>query len=138
MTGIRRMAVLIGLTVAVIAGASIPASATFAESVALPTTSVVTPTVQAPTNVRVSISCEYGTMYATVRWNRSTSADVSGYRVTATFGANEVVWQAGPNASRLDDEFDRMWARYQVPVTVTTLTEYGWTKTSAPVTGTTC
>jgi hypothetical protein len=138
MTGIRRMAVLIGLTVAVIAGAGIPASATFAESVALPTTSIATPTVLAATNLRVTISCDYWNMNATVTWTRSTSARVSGYQVIAQFGADQAVMQAGPNASRLNYSTTRMWAAHKVPVTITTLTDYGWTKTSAPVTVTTC
>jgi hypothetical protein len=138
MTVIRRIALVIGLTVAVIAGASIPASATFAESVKIPTTSITTPTVLAATNLRVTISCDYWNMNATVTWTRSTSARVSGYQVTAQFGADQVVLPAGANASRLTYSTSRMWAAHQVPVTITTLTDYGWTKTSAPVTVTTC
>ena len=47
MTGIRRGLILLGLTVAVVIGASVPASATFAEAVAVKTT-ISTTTVAAP------------------------------------------------------------------------------------------
>jgi hypothetical protein len=138
MTGIRRIVCVIGLTLAVVAGIGLPASANFAASVPVATTAVVTPTVQPPTDVRVTITCDTSNMYATVRWTRSNSDDISGYRVIAAFGSDEVALQAGRTASRLDYTFSRMWAAYKVPVTVTTLTDYGWTKTSAAVQATTC
>jgi hypothetical protein len=56
MTIARRIAVLIGLTVAVIVGASLPASAAFAGSVTVPTT-VTAITVAAPATVTVNDSC---------------------------------------------------------------------------------
>jgi hypothetical protein len=56
MTRIRRSLILFGLTVAVIAGASVPASAAFSKSVAVATT-VATGTVAAPAWVSVNDSC---------------------------------------------------------------------------------
>ncbi len=56
MTGIRRGLILLGLTVAVIIGASLPASATFADAVAVKTT-ISTTTVAAPTNVVGKLTC---------------------------------------------------------------------------------
>jgi hypothetical protein len=56
MTGIRRVLVLIGLTLAVMIGAAIPASATFADSVTAKT-SITTGIVAAPTGVTVNDSC---------------------------------------------------------------------------------
>ena len=56
MTGIRRALVLIGLTVTVIVGASVPASATYSEAVAVKTT-INTTTVAAPANVVGNLTC---------------------------------------------------------------------------------
>jgi hypothetical protein len=56
MTGTRRALVLIGLTLTVMIGAAIPASATFTDSATV-TTTVGTGTVAAPTALKVTNSC---------------------------------------------------------------------------------
>jgi len=60
MTAIRRTLILIGLTVAVIVGASLPAFAAFSDVVAVNTT-VATGTVAAPASVTVNDSCTTAT-----------------------------------------------------------------------------
>src|SRR5687768_12040162 len=57
MTATRRILILIGLTVAVIAGGSVPASADFADFAPVPTTTIATGTVAAPSSVTVNDSC---------------------------------------------------------------------------------
>ena len=57
MTATRRILILIGLTVAVIAGASLPASADFADLAPVPTTTVSTGTVAAPASITVNDTC---------------------------------------------------------------------------------
>jgi hypothetical protein len=57
MTATRRILILTGLTVAVIAGASLPASADFADVAPVPTTTVATGTVAAPASITVNDSC---------------------------------------------------------------------------------
>ena len=57
MTATRRILILTDLTVAVIAGGSLPASAEYADSAALPTTTIATGTVAAPSSVTVNDSC---------------------------------------------------------------------------------
>jgi hypothetical protein len=90
MTGIRRALVLIGLTLAVMIGAAIPASATFADSVTVKT-AVTTGTVAAPAGVTVNDWCTTTTVTTkrTVRtdpvtgvqtqtaWSRTTSSTAS-------------------------------------------------------------
>jgi hypothetical protein len=56
-SAVRRAAVLLALTLAVIVGASLPAAATYKATEALPTTTVGTVTVQPATNVRVDTEC---------------------------------------------------------------------------------
>ena len=57
MNRIRRSAVLFGLTAAVIVGSSIPAGATFSESVSTNTATLRTATVAAPTGLIVDDTC---------------------------------------------------------------------------------
>ena len=56
-TSIRRVLTVLGLMLAVIVGASLPASAGFADSVAVPTTTIATGTVAAPASLTVSDYC---------------------------------------------------------------------------------
>src|SRR5688500_6051087 len=91
MSIIRRALALIGLTVAVLIGGTIPASATFAEAVAV-ATSVGTATIAPPTQVEAKTLCtttvdpatqvETTTMRVKIEWWRSTSPRTTGYRVT--------------------------------------------------------
>jgi hypothetical protein len=54
-------------------------------------------------------------------------------------GAGQTLqWTPGATATYYDHSMSRINAAIPVTVTLTTLTSYGWTKTSAPVTVTTC
>jgi len=140
MNCVRRTAVLLGLTAAVVIGSSIPASATFTEGAPLSVQpAITTAAVAAPTDVDVSLTCDQFNTYATVTWKRSATKDgVSGYEVRGDVpGSPTVVLQAGPNQNRLTYTAVRS-PGHTVPVTVTTKTTYGWSTTSAPFLVTTC
>ncbi len=71
MTTTRRILVLAGMILAVMIGTSIPASATFADSVAVPTMKITTGTVQAPTGLVLKDFC----MTTTTTVRRTTYTD---------------------------------------------------------------
>jgi hypothetical protein len=130
MTGIRRGLVLLGLTVAVVIGASIPASATYADAVAVKTT-ITTATVAAPTNVVGKLTCgRPATMSAT--WTQSTTARVSGYRVSVYFSDGFVqTVELGPTATSWSATIDPYYVTaYSIQYSLTTQTNYGWSKES--------
>jgi hypothetical protein len=130
MTGIRRGLVLLGLTVAVVIGASIPASATYADAVAVKTT-ITTATVAAPTNVVGKLTCgRPATMSAT--WTQSTTARVSGYRVSVYFSDGFVqTVELGPTATSWSATIDPYYVTaYSIQYSLTTETNYGWSKES--------
>ena len=143
MTTTRRILVLAGTILTVMIGSSIPASATFADSVGLPTMSVSTLTVQAPTQVEVQGSCTSTTdpftgvvtttVHAKVEWWRSPSPGVTGYRVTAHLnnGTSYVMATTSAIADEVFGTADAGYVAYQPRFTVTTLTSYGWTALSA-------
>lgn len=84
MTGIRRALILIGLTVAVMVGAAIPASATFADLVKV-TTTVPTVTVQAPSGLTVDDRC----VTATTTTRRTVRTDpVTGVQTQTAYSSN--------------------------------------------------
>ena len=131
MNGIRRGLILAGLTVAVILGASIPASATFADSVAIRST-ISTATVAAPGNVVGKLTCgRPATMAAT--WTLSSAPQVTGYLVSVYFSDGFVqTVQMGPTATSWSATIDPYYVTaYTINYTVTTQTAYGWTKESA-------
>lgn len=131
MNGIRRGLILLGLTVAVVIGASVPASATYADSVALGPT-ISTATVAAPGNLVGKLVCgRPATMSAT--WTASTSTRVSGYLVSVYFSDGFVqTVQLGPTATSWSATIDPYYVTaYTINYTVTTQTDYGWTKESA-------
>jgi hypothetical protein len=193
MTGIRRILILIGLTVAVVAGASLPASATFADSAPVRTTTIATGTVAAPGWVKIDDSCTTTTttvrrtvrtdpvtgvrtqtayssiststssttnvdsyasssvagpgayetttttvtvntdLSVTASWAASGSLGVSGYRVTAHLVDGSVYPMAqtvAPTATT-SAVVDADYLAYQPRLSVTTLTTYGWTATTA-------
>ena len=142
MTGIRRALVLVGLTLAVMVGAAIPASATFADTITLPNATIATLTVAPATQVEAKGTCATMTDPATgavtstanakIEWHRSTSRGVTGYLVTAHLndGTSHVL-------SRTDATADEVWGSApqeylaKAPTfSVTTLTSYGWTAVS--------
>ena len=130
MNGIRRALILLLLTVAVILGASVPALATFKDSVAL-TTTINTAVVAAPTSVVGHLTCaSTSTMSAT--WVKSTTARVSGYTVSVYFsdGFVQTVQLAG-TATSWSAAIDAYYVTaYSINYTVTAKTDYGWSKES--------
>jgi hypothetical protein len=194
MTAARRILILIGLTVAVIAGASVPASADFADFAPVPTTTIATDTVTAPAWISVNDSCatttttvkrtvytdpvtlvqtqtvysstsstvtstsnvnyysstsEAGpglnetttttvtqntTLSVTAWWAASASRGVSGYLVNAHLGDGSVIPMAQTASSVLTTgaTVDADYLAYAPRLSVTTLTTYGWTATTAP------
>ena len=131
MNRIRRGLILLGLTVAVIVGASIPASAGFGDSVAVKTT-IATASVAAPGNVVGKLTCgRPATMSAT--WSLSGTARVSGYLVSVYFSDGFIqTVQLGPTATSWSTTIDAYYVTaYSINYTVTTQTAYGWSKESA-------
>lgn len=135
MNRIRRSAALLGLTATVIVGSSIPASATFTESVSTNTAALRTATVAAPASVTNTVTrCHPLYVDVTVSWPASTTKrDVSGYRVTAYLndGSTAVVAQTDAATRSTSATVSRSYLNYQPRVTVTTLTSYGWSTESA-------
>jgi hypothetical protein len=128
MNGIRRGLILLGLTVAVIVGASVPASATFADAVAVKTT-ISTTTVAAPGNLVGKLTCgRPATMSAT--WSLSSTTRVSGYLVSVHFSDGFVqTVQLGPTATSWSATIDPYYVTaYSIQYSVTTQTNYGWSK----------
>ena len=143
MTAARRILIPIGLAAVVIAGATPPASATYAGTAAVPTTTIATATVAAPTQVEAKATCETvvnpttgavtSTVHAKIEWHRSDSRGVSGYRVTAHLnnGASYVLAQTDARADEVFDSGPQSDLAYQPTFSITTLTTYGWTAVSA-------
>ncbi len=131
MNGIRRAVLLMVLTVAVILGASVPAFATFKDSVAV-TTGISTITVAAPTSVVGKLTCgSPSTMSAT--WVKSTTARVNGYTVSVYFSDGFVQSVQLPGtATSWSATIDPYYVTaYSINYTVTAKTDYGWSKESA-------
>jgi hypothetical protein len=148
MNALRRTAVLIGLTACVIVGSSIPASATFSESVSQTATTrtvTVAPTAAVYvddhcsttsytywngwTNVRVTENW----YNATISWPASPTRGVSGYRVIAHLnnGQSVVMGEVSATNRTVSARVDRAYLNYQPRVSVVTLTGYGWTAETA-------
>jgi hypothetical protein len=130
MTGIRRGLILLGLTVAVIIGAGVPASATYADAVAVQTT-ISTTTVAAPGSIVGKLTCGApSTMSAT--WVKSTTARISGYRVSVYFSDGFVqTVELGSTATSWSSTIDPYYVTaYSIQYSVTTRTDYGWSKES--------
>ncbi len=131
MNGIRRAVLLMVLTVAVILGASVPAFATFKDSVAV-TTTINTTVVAAPTSIVGKLTCgSPSTMSAT--WVKSTTARVSGYTVSVYFSDGFVQSVQLPGtATSWSATIDPYYVTaYSINYTVTAKTDYGWSKESA-------
>jgi hypothetical protein len=109
MTSIRRVAILIGLTLAVIIGAGIPASASFAESVTV-STAIATGTVAAPAGITVNDYCvtTTTTVQQTVRRDPitgiSTTTAYSSTTTSATSATNVQSYSSTPVAGPGLDE----------------------------------
>jgi hypothetical protein len=142
MTRTRRFLTLIALAVAVTVAGTLPASATFSETVAV-ATSVTTTTVAAPTAVSVRTNNCHPVWGAdvTVTWQPSTTTrGVIGYRVIGhvSTGASAVIGDTTSAATGLRFSFDQYYLQFQPRFTVMTLTSYGWTAESAPTAIVTC
>jgi hypothetical protein len=197
----RRVLTVIGLTLAVIIGASLPASAGFADSVAAPTTTIATGTVAASAWVSVNDSCattttterrtvhtdpitgvQTQTAYSSTSNTVASTSNVNYYSQTSAAGPglNEtttttvtqntalsvtMTWAASTtsrglsgylaNAHLVDGSVfpmaqtavgvhttsatvDADYLSYQPRLSVTTLTSYGWTATTAPTSVLSC
>jgi hypothetical protein len=129
MTTIRRLLTVVLLTVAVIAGASIPASAAFADSVTVPTT-VNTITVAAPSTLAISGNCQGWWYQLDLAWPASTTPrGVTGYRVVAYLnnGTTYLLAETDSATRSLSMKIDQSNLSLQPRIAVTTLTSYGWT-----------
>jgi hypothetical protein len=151
MNAIRRTAVLIGLTVAVIVGSSIPASATFTDSSTPAAASFAAVTVAPPTGVTLNGTwCERGsfqswngygwtttytlTLRAKLSWQASGTRGVIGYRITGNVSGYPMELGVVPVTSVAQD-FELYRGSVPAPLSgnislkasVTTLTSYGWT-----------
>jgi hypothetical protein len=191
MTAIRRALILTGLTMAVVISATVPASATFADTAAVSHT-VSTGTVAAPAGVTVNDYCTTTTttvrqtvrtdpvtlvatttsysststtvastsnvqsstsssvagpgvnetttttvtkntaLYVTVNWPASTTQrGVTGYLVNAHLNNASVYAMAQTAGLTTSADVDADYLYYQPRLSVTTLTSYGWTATTA-------
>jgi hypothetical protein len=141
MKRIRRIAVLLSTTTAVVFGAMLPADAQFDNGASVPTMAISSVDVLAPTGLSTAgTKCTTAwngwtwvtTLNAKVSWNASPSRGVSGYVVTAVFsdGTKYPVAQVGAGTTSLTGNYDASYASQNIRVTVTTLTSYGWTEES--------
>jgi hypothetical protein len=132
MTSIRRALVLLGILAGLMVTTSLPASASFSVSRALPTTTIDTIVVAAPTNVVGNLACA-PTSTMSLTWTASTSPRISGYLVTVYFSDGFVqTVQLGATAtswSKTIAEYNV--TAYSIQYSVTTQTNFGWTKESA-------
>jgi hypothetical protein len=143
MTTTRRALVLIALVAGVLFASGAAAQASYTDTVALPTTSISTRTVQAPIQQEVIGWCTTtvdpvtgavtSTVHAKVEWWRSTTPGVTGYRVTAHLnnGTSSVMATTDASADEVFGNAPQAYLTYQPRFTVTTLTSYGWTAQSA-------
>jgi ABC-type phosphate transport system substrate-binding protein len=151
MTGIRRALVLIGLTVAVMVGAAIPASATFADTVTVKT-SIATQSVPAPARPTVTLQCWSTQNPTTGVWSHDFRATVKWTAVPTT--RNHTGYALVANTGGLKQEMDRVGtaavngvvtyvsatmpqsylSTYRPTLSISTLTSHGWTAES-PQTG---
>jgi len=142
MTSIRRIAVLLSITTAVLFGAMLPADAQFGSSASVPTMAITTVDVQAPTNLSTGgTKCDttwngwtwVTTLHAKLSWRASTTTrGVTGYRITARVNGFPYPIQDVPaGVTSLTGDYDASITSNTITVTVTTLTSYGWTEESA-------
>ena len=136
MTRIRRILLLAAMALAVtVTGVAVsPAQAAFADSARV-STSIATATVAPATNVAGSVSCGGRWATVTVKWTKSTAAQVSGHVVRAYWSDGLVETMATTDASTTtaSKDIDVLYLKnYTVTLRVVTRTAYGWTSESAP------
>jgi hypothetical protein len=132
MISIRHALIVLGLSAAVAVGTSVaPAGASLADSAAVSTT-IGTTTVAPVTSLVGALDCKpTSTMSAT--WTKSTTPRVSGYTVTVYFSDGFVQSVELPaSAASWSATIDKYYVTaYSIQYSVTTKTDYGWTKESA-------
>jgi hypothetical protein len=134
MTAVRRVLAVLGFALTVVVGSSIPASATFADSAVLATSSVGTITVGAPGAVTGKLTCGGTNSTMGITWTASGTRGVTGYRVTVLFsdGFQQTEDVAGASTGSWSKSITTYnVTAYSVRYSVTTLTSYGWSTQSA-------
>ena len=135
LSGLARVIVVIGFSVALCVAATVSATATFSEKVTAAPVQVATTTLPAVDGLEVKyVVCDLSTVSAQVEWLRSATPQVSGYRVTARMadGQTELIAAVGPNTLEVPFTRDRTWLQRRPTFTVTMVTSYGWTSVTAP------
>ena len=78
-------------------------------------------------------------LYATARWDLSTSARVTGYRMTAhTIYGPVVIGEPGPVTTSMSRQYDAIVLSWNPRLSIDTLTDYGWIGTSQLTKPVTC
>ncbi|SDY87378.1 hypothetical protein SAMN05660209_03922 [Geodermatophilus africanus] len=78
-------------------------------------------------------------LYATARWDLSTSARVTGYRVTAhTIYGPVMIGEPGPVTTSMTRQYDASVTGWSPRLSIDTLTDYGWVGTSRSSNVVTC
>ncbi|MGY1754683.1 hypothetical protein [Blastococcus sp. SYSU D01042] len=149
MTTIRRTAVLLGLSAAIVISTVIPASAAFSARSAAQPAAVATGTVTAPERIDISKSCgrtQTGGGYtnswgqwvpptysywftATISWPAGTATSgVTGYRVMAHLnnGASVVMGETNASTRSITQTVDQGYLAYEPRLSVVTLTRTKW------------
>ena len=139
---VRRLLAVLGTAVVLVVGTGIPASAGFADTTPLASMTAATLTVAPPTQVEALPICTttvdnrgQSTTVMTslkIEWWQSTAPRVTGYLITAypTGGTSYELMRTGAT----DETYlvtDQALVDSKPRFTVTTLTAYGWTKTSS-------
>jgi hypothetical protein len=134
MTTTRRALVLIALVAGVLFASGAAAQASYSDTATLTATptSVSTATVAAPGAGPGSITCRSSSATMALTWTKSTSARVSGYLVTVYFsdGYSQTVQMTANDTSWSQAIALYNVTAYSVRYTVTTQTDFGWTKES--------
>ena len=131
MSAIRRLPVVLGLTMAVLIGGIIPASATFTETSAV-ATAISTARVEPARSVVGTLTCGNPTATMGVTWQASTSPRISGYRVTVYFSDGFVqTVEVGPSVRSWSSTIGMYYVTaFSIEYSVTAVTDYGWFKES--------
>ena len=78
-------------------------------------------------------------LYATAHWDLSTSARVTGYRMTAhTIYGPVVIGEPGPVTTSMSRQYDASVLSWNPRLSIDTLTDYGWIGTSQLTKPVTC
>jgi hypothetical protein len=133
-TSMRRAAVLLLLVAGLVVGSSLPSWAVFSDSSSVQAT-VATATVAPPANLTARTRCTGSDATVTLTWGASTAPRVSGYRIRVHFGGGAYQDQTtvAATATTWTGTTPLIYVNnYTLTFTVWTLTQYGWTKESAP------